>query len=109
MRRAVAGHERLRTSTSVLLEVAFVLIRTLKLPKPTAVQALRDLLAIESLVVDGAESFLGALEIFESSPLSIVDALNVVEMRRRGIAEIYSWNRDYDRFADIIRREPSGA
>ena len=51
--------------------------------------------------------YLVALDIFAARPsLDFEDALSVAYMQNEGIAELYSYDRDFDRISGITRIEP---
>ena len=51
--------------------------------------------------------YLHALDIYASSPfLDFEDALAIAHMARRGVTEIVSYDRDFDRIAGLRRAEP---
>ena len=48
-----------------------------------------------------------ALDIYASSPdLDLEDALAAAHMERRGLTEIYSYDRDFDGVEGVTRLEP---
>ena len=91
-----------------MLEVVHVLSSpaTYRLPRSEVSDRLRKLLQIRGLLVPHAQAFWEAAGCFESSGLDFVDCLNVSQMKTQGITEIVSFDRDFDRFPDIIRIEP---
>jgi predicted nucleic acid-binding protein len=67
---------------------------------------LRPLILMKSLKLSNKKACLDALEVFASYPqLDFADALAVATMRKKGITEIYSFDRDFDRVRDIRRIE----
>ena len=47
-----------------------------------------------------------ALQIYASSKLDFGDAMIAASMRLDGLATLYSYDRDFDRLADVTRLEP---
>ena len=51
--------------------------------------------------------YLHTLDLYASSPfLDFEDALAIAHMARRGVTEIVSYDRDFDRIAGLRRVEP---
>lgn len=67
---------------------------------------LRPLLLMKNLKIGNKQICLAALEVFaQYSQLDFADALAVASMRKKGITEIYSFDRDFDRVPDVTRAE----
>ena len=65
------------------------------------------ILTLRGLRLPQKRVYLEALDLYASSSfLDFEDALAVAHMRRQGIAEIVSYDRDFDRVADVQRAEP---
>ncbi len=47
-----------------------------------------------------------ALSLYGGTALDFGDALLVATMEREGARDLYSYDRDFDRFPQITRREP---
>ena len=96
------------TSESVLAEVVYVLsspslyrqsreqVRTLMSP----------LISLPGLKIQNRRAFLRALDIFAGARLDFEDALSLAHMERMQIKTIISYDRDFDSFKGIKRREP---
>lgn len=61
---------------------------------------------LHGLKLENKEEFLAAFELYVGTSISYADAYSVAYMRDRGFDEIYSWDTDFDGFADIRRFEP---
>ena len=59
---------------------------------------------VEVMPVD-IEDYETALSIAREEKVSANDALAYLSMQRRGIREIYSFDKHFDRFEDIVRRQ----
>ena len=70
-----------------------------------ALRVIRGILLKENIeVVEvSPEDYLSALPIAEEYGVSLNDALAYIVMRERDIREIYSFDKDFDRFTDIVR------
>ncbi len=94
------------TSTTVLAEVVFVLERTYKRPKGAIQRAILELMALPGLSIPGADLIRSALELYVRLNISYGDAFNAVQMSRRGMSEVVSFDKDFDRIPGITRIEP---
>ncbi len=50
--------------------------------------------------------WLHALDLYAETAVSFADAFNAAYMKGRGLADIYSWDTDFDRIEGIRRLEP---
>jgi len=89
-------------------EVVYVLTsaRTYKLPRAAVAHALRPILEFPALLVPSKSSILRALDLWVTINVDFEDALNVAHAERLGVTSIVSFDRDYDRFPSVTRREP---
>lgn len=68
--------------------------------------AIQQILLIKNLKMTNKQTCLEALEIFAVYPqLDFADALAIASMRRRGMTEVYSFDRDFDRIQGVNRLE----
>src|SRR5205085_9287735 len=108
LQRAERGEAQLVTSESVVAEVVYVLSSPAlyRLPRAEVARLLRPVLEIKGLKVDHKGSILTALDRYETTNLDFEDCLSVEHMRRMRLDTVYSYDRGFDRIADIQRREP---
>ena len=97
-----------RMTEASIAEVVYVLTssKTYKLPRLDVANALRPILEFPALLVPSKSSVLRALDLWATTNVDLEDALNVAHAERLGVASIVSFDRDYDRFPSITRREP---
>ena len=101
------GIEQAELAPLAIFEAAFAL-QTFYRESRTAIRdILRGVLSLAGLRFDLKEVCEDALDIYASTNLSFADSYHLSYMRHRGIREIYSWDRGFDRFADITRIEPA--
>ena len=95
--------ERVATSVVHVTEVANLLGSWLPMEDARAV--VRGLCARETIDVLPADrrDLLEALAAAQESGVGTSDALAAVLMRAEGIGEVYSFDRDFDRFGDLRR------
>jgi predicted nucleic acid-binding protein len=71
--------------------------------------ALSPLLALEGFKVSNRRMLLRALDLYATYPIDFSDAFLKAAMEAENATIIYSYDTDFDRFPEIIRREPEPA
>ena len=108
-RRAQKGEEELTTCEAIVAEAVYVLSSP-RLPYRLNHEEIRarllPILTLRGLKLPHKRVCLRALDHASSGFLDFEDALAVAHMERRGIAEIVSYDRDFDRVAGVRRTEP---
>ena len=109
LRRVELGEERVETSLLVFFEVVFTLERTYNVPRARLNGVLRPVLELSGLSLPGKSLLLETLDRFAatSRKVSFVDLYVALHAQSRGITEIYSWDKDFDRIDGITRIEPA--
>ena len=108
--RVNQGEEELFTCEAIVSEVVYVLSST-RAPYRLSHNEIRDrlvpILTLRGLRLSQKRVYLEALDLYASAPyLDFEDALAVAHMKQRGIEEIVSYDRDFDRIAEVQRVEP---
>lgn len=108
LRRVESGAERVVLAPHVVAEVVFTLDRFYKTPREQIRELVRDIITLPGVHLAGRALLLDALDLFaaNSRKISFADAYSAAFMRSRGLAEIYSWDTDFDAIAGVTRREP---
>ena len=96
-RAAETGEHTLTISHMVFAEIEWTLRSFYDRAKPDIVTALRALLALRSLRVEGRQVLNRALSLYAQHNVDFVDAYNAADMQSRGITTIVSYDRDFDR------------
>jgi predicted nucleic acid-binding protein len=108
--RVGRNEEQLFTVSAIIAEVANVLSSprlSYRLTNEEIAARLGPIMSLRGLKIPQKRICADALEIYAASPqLDFEDALAVAHMRHQGIAEILSYDRDFDHISDIERREP---
>ncbi len=108
MSRMNAGQEQLVTTSVVFFEVAYLLQRSFRIPRPLVAEFIESVALSPGLVVEDQSLLLDAVEVYRTiGGLSLPDAYNAAYMRRRGVTEVYSWDTDFDRIDGLTRVEPA--
>lgn len=109
--RLVKGEEEVFTTDVHIHETAYVLAsKALYGLSHQEIRArLRPLLLMTKLRLRNKRLCLDALDIFAANDfLDYADALAVAHMRRHGVTDIYSFDKDFTRVQAINRIEPPG-
>lgn len=106
LKRAEQGLEDLESSPLVIFEVVYTLQRAYRVSRERIRELLTEVLAIRDLRIPDRDVCLSALDIFVDTNISFADAYMAALMRSRGLTEIYSWDRDFDRVDGVSRVEP---
>ena len=108
--RVKSQEEELFTCEAIVTEVVYVLASRRAgygLSHEEIRARLVPILSLRGLRLQHKAVYVRALDIYASRPyLDFEDALAVAHMERRGIAEIVSYDRDFDRVAQVRRIEP---
>ncbi len=109
-RAAEAGTQLLVTSPEVIAEVVHVLHRRGKSVSRSRIRVSLSRLIV-TLNIKPAEKnvYLRALALFERENIDFEDCVSVARMADEGITQMYSYDRDFDRFEHIVRLEPEGS
>lgn len=106
--RVAEGNEQVVTTPLVIFETIFLLQRTYKLPKTDIREKITTILSLQGVQVRERALCLRALDYYVEQNISYADAYNAAWMQDEGIAEVYSWDREFDRVAGLTRIEPDG-
>ena len=108
LKQAELGSLALIVSESVVVEVVQVLSspKLYNLPRERVAQTVSAILGLRGLKTLGKQTLLRALDLWATASVDFVDALSVAQMERQKIGTIASFDRDFDRFPRITRREP---
>jgi predicted nucleic acid-binding protein len=99
----VNSGEKVLTTVVHLAEVANILEDYMPLQDALAVED--ALLFKDSIIVEpvSREDYYAAIQEAKSGQVGLTDALAYTAMKERGLAEIYSFDRDFDRFGGVTR------
>lgn len=108
--RVARGEEEVTFSEAIFTELCYVLSSSRHaygLNREEIRARLLPLLNLRGLRLRNRRLYLRALEIYVQYPrLDIEDALSIARMEAAGIAEIYSYDSDFDGIPTITREEP---
>lgn len=107
--RVRLGQEEIATSEAAVAEVIYVLTspRIFRVERTEVVARLRPILMMTGLRLANKGVCLSALDMFATNPfLDFADALLAAYTGRLELAELYSFDSDFDRLASVVRVEP---
>lgn len=93
----------------VVAEAVCVLESFYEAPREQVAEAMRSLLAFDSLVSVDPALLLRAVEVYETDPIDFAEAYLVACAESTGINAIASFDRSIDRVGTVARVEPPGA
>ena len=109
-KRVQLGELELITCEAVIAEVVYVLSShraPYRLSNEDIKARLVPILTLRGLRLPQKRVYLEALDLYATSPfLDFEDALAAAHMRRQGVTEIMSYDRDFDRVSGLQRIEP---
>jgi len=105
--RILAGEIEATTSEVVIADMVHVLAsQYYEIARGDIAGTISAVIELPNLKLPHRQTYLEALACYGSSRLDFADCLSVAHMKRQGITEIVSFDRDFDRFPDITRSEP---
>jgi len=104
--RAVNGEESLFTTEMVIAEIVWVLESYYEQSKGDVREKLEKILNTQNLDCPNREIIINALAAYEEKNIDYVDAYNASVLKIKGINEVYSYDRHYDRIKWLKRFDP---
>ncbi len=101
------GEEKVVTSALVVFETVFTLQRTYGVPREKVRTMVGDIISLPGIQFAEKQLCVEALGVFVERNISFADAYTAAHMNARGIAEIYSWETDFDRIPGVVRVVPT--
>jgi predicted nucleic-acid-binding protein len=105
-RNAVAGEEALYTTDMVIAEIVWVLESYYELPRSDVRTRVEKILNTPNLDCDNRETIIHALSLYAEKQIDYIDAYNACVLKLKGIDEIYSYDKHYDRLNWLKRIKP---
>lgn len=93
----------------VVAETVYVLESFYEAPRVQVAEAIRSLLASESVVTVDPALLLRAVEVYETGRIDFAEAYLVVCAESTGINKVASFDRSIDRIGTVERVEPPGS
>lgn len=103
LRRVERNEEKVVASPLVIFETVYTLETYYRVSRKEIRELVSPIIDLRGLVLDSRDVLESALELYATKRVSFADAYNACFMEKRGIEEIYSYDRDFDRI-DAVRR-----
>jgi len=101
LERAERGEIQLVTTVLTIAEIVWVLESVYELDRASIRAKVVAILGLEGLSVEDQEVLLQAIVWYEEKNVDFADAYSAAWMERRGLGEMYAFDRDFDRFEEL--------
>ena len=105
-KNAVAKKETLFTTEMVIAEIIWVLESYYELSQQEVQEKVEKILNTPNLICPHKDLILNALIICGEKNIDYIDAYNALILKNKGITELYSYDKHYDRMDWLTRLEP---
>jgi predicted nucleic acid-binding protein len=96
----------LLTSDMVIAELIWTLHSFYKVPKDEIIEKVTIIINTPNLRIPNKKLISEVLVLFSQENIDYIDAYNAVFMKNNGCAQIFSYDKDFDRIENIKRMEP---
>lgn len=93
------------TSDIVVFEAVFTLQSSYKVPREQIAAALLPLIELPGIVLPGKRQYRKVFDLYLNLSLGFADCYHLVLMQRLGLTEVLSFDADFDKVAEVRRRE----
>jgi predicted nucleic acid-binding protein len=93
------------TCQLAIFEVIWTLQSYYDLPKQDIIDKVFDVLVSPNVLVDGKDLLLSSLLIWQVKNIKFNDIFMYNYLKVKGLQKIYSYDKDFNKFADILRLE----
>ncbi|MBC2712727.1 MAG: PIN domain-containing protein [Desulfosarcina sp.] len=104
--KAVVKEETFFTTDMVIAEIVWVLESFYKLPGKEVQDKVEKILNTPNLICPHKDLILSALILYSEKNIDYIDAYNGLILKEKGIEELYSYDKHYDRIDWLKRLEP---
>jgi predicted nucleic-acid-binding protein len=105
-KKAVEEKESIFTTELVIAEIIWVLESFYELEKEEVQDKVEKILNTPNLICPHKDLILSALTLYSEKNIDYIDAYNALILKEKGIEELYSYDKDYDRIEWLNRLEP---
>lgn len=102
----LAAADELLLTDLILAETIYVLESFYKAPRPQIADAMRSLVAMDTMVTIDPATLLRAIEVYELDRVDFAEAYLVAQAESTGIRAIASFDKSIDRVKTVTRIEP---
>lgn len=104
--KAVRGEIKLFTTTLVVAEIVWVLTKFYNWSKDEVCDNLKLILNTPHIRFAEKHLLLQALEEYKATNVDFIDAYHAHVIQKRTTSTLYSYDKDFDKLADLQRLEP---
>lgn len=105
-KKAVEKKEIIFTTDMVIAEIVWVLESFYELEKEEIQPKVEKILNTPNLVCPNKDLILRALALYREKNIDYIDAYNALILKEKGVDELYSYDKDYDRIDWLTKLEP---
>jgi predicted nucleic acid-binding protein len=106
LERAERDEEHLVTTAFTIAEIVWVLESVYELDRASIRAKVVAILGLSGLTVEDQEMLLQAIVWYEEKNVDFADAYSAAWMARRDLDEVYTFDRDFDRFEGLTPLRP---
>ncbi len=106
LQKVEAGQEEVFLPDLVIADIVWTLEKFYRVEKSKIREIVTPILAAEGLICSSKGQVLSALAIYTKLNIDWTDAFIAAQMKERDQREIYSYDRDFDKFPEVARIEP---
>ena len=106
LRSAQEGRVVLWIDPVTIAECVWVLASVYHVPRGEIAGALADFVAADGIGSEDREMLVQALSVYAANNVDFADALLASRMAQRGISDVFSFDRDFDRLPYVVRHDP---
>jgi uncharacterized protein len=105
--RIQRGEASVRTADTVVFETVFTLQSFYRTPRAVIRDGVLSLIELPGVILPGKQHFREVFDLYVAHPsISFADCYHAVLVKRLGLTEIVSFDRDFDRLPGVTRVEP---
>ncbi|KKM10576.1 nucleotide-binding protein [Clostridiales bacterium PH28_bin88] len=106
LKRVEEGTEQVFLPDLVLADVVWTLEKFYKQPKEKIRELLLPVLGLRGIRFSSKETARQALQFYSEKNVDWTDAFVAAQMPAKGLLQIYSYDRDFDKLTPVVRLEP---
>lgn len=100
------SEKNLWTTSFVIAEIEWVLRSGYELKREEVSFYLKRIFSLPGLKIENRKILLSVLDIYENTNIDWVDCVNAFLLNKKGVKEVYSYDKHYDKFDWVERKEP---
>lgn len=98
--------QELWTTDLVVVEIEWVMRSGYAVPKNKVIEVIESVLNLSNLRIEKRGQLFKAIELYRANNIDFTDCFDAVQTVDQGIGEVYSFDRDFNKFKFLKRLEP---